>query len=265
MTTHITGITDSYSDKEYEITGEMDLNKVQAAECDGITKHPTSIVCEGVEVLFEKQRERIIEMISRSSVVVGCIAWLTDFAILAALRGKEVCIIVQKEDFLRPDLNSNFYHKQKLRDFYDSLSGICRFNLNTSFSTKEEDTIEPAILCAGLYNKNKKPAWPRMHHKFMLFQFIKDFKGNPMPATEEDLIREDPGYSGYLKLGHFDAVFTGSYNFTWNASNSLENSVILTQQPIIKGYYEEFERIFGISEPLDWNSEWVNPRYRIGT
>lgn len=111
-------------------------------------------------------------------------------------------------------------------------------------------------MCAGLANVEKKSAWPRMHDKFLLFRF-KD-----TPAGPDDLRNDNYEYGKQVR---FDTVFTGSYNITMNAANSIENSLIITQQPIIDGYYEEFERIFGISEPLDWNSKWVNPRYRIGT
>lgn len=260
MKPHVPGSTTAYEHGEHIFEGEMDLNNTHAGVCDGTTSHPAPVVGEGVEVLFEGQQKRIIELINKSTEVVGCVAWLTDFVILSALRDKAVCVIIQKEDFLRPDLKSGFSHKSKLRDYYESLSGISRHSLKESFSIAAGGECEPAILCAGLYNKHKKPAWPRMHHKFMLFRFRRD---TPEPATEEDYL--DDLHGRPPTLGPFDAVFTGSYNFTHNASNSLENSLIITQQPIVDAYYREFEHIFGISEPLDWNSEWVNPRYRVGT
>lgn len=221
------------------------------------TKHPDPVVCDGVEVLFYNQRARLIELINRSSVVVGCAAWLTDLAVLAALQNKTVCIIVQKEDFLRPDFNDDRWYKDKLQAAYKKLSGISRYELKTPFSVCAGDDSEPAILCAGLANPHKKSAWPRMHHKFLLFRF------NDVPADECDLQNDE--CEGHSKFGNFDAVFTGSYNITKNATNSLENSLIITKQPIVDAYYQEFEHVFGMSEPLDWNSEWVNPRYRVGT
>lgn len=254
--------TTAYDDKAYENKGDTNLNTLCAPDDysgDG-TKHPDPVVCDGVEVLFHSQQRRLIELINRSHTVVGCAAWLTDLAVLAALQGKQVCIIVQKEDFLRPDFNDNAWYKDKLQAAYNKLEGISRHQLNIGFSTGYGDDDEPAILCAGLANPKRKSAWPRMHHKFLLFRF------NDMPATEDDIPRDEAAHPGcWPKLGKFDAVFTGSYNITKNASNSLENSLVITKQPIVDAYYAEFEHVFGMSEPLDWNSEWVSPRYRVGT
>ncbi len=95
-----------------------------------------------------------------------------------------------------------------------------------------------------------------MHHKFLLF----DWNGASDCGGEfgEEC---DPGY-GRIQP---NAVFTGSYNITKNAQLSFENSLIIERPSIVDKYMQEFEHIFGISEPLDWNSEWVNPRYRVGT
>ena len=34
---------------------------------------------------------------------------------------------------------------------------------------------------------------------------------------------------------------------------------------IVQAYYQEWGQVFALSEPLDWESEWVEPEYRIGT
>jgi hypothetical protein len=63
-------------------------------------------------------------------VVVGCVAWLSSRSVLEALaRKKAVAIVVQKEDFLRPDLDQNWTRAgRELRAFYRALPcGFERF------------------------------------------------------------------------------------------------------------------------------------------
>lgn len=39
----------------------------------------------------------------------------------------------------------------------------------------------------------------------------------------------------------------------------------LTSIPILEAYYKEFQQIYALSEPLDWETEWAAPELRIGT
>jgi phosphatidylserine/phosphatidylglycerophosphate/cardiolipin synthase-like enzyme len=252
-----------YAARSYAFKGERNLHAVHAKEwCDGTTTHPPLTTDGDITVLFEGQREALIKLIQKSHTVVGCVAWLTDMSILGALRGKRVCIVVQKEDFLRPDLDVGPAHikenNKKLRAAYEALGnrGIHRQSLRPSFSLNGDDEYEPGILCAGLSGDKTKRSWPRMHHKFLLFDWngASDSGGTFGEETEEGYGRIEP-----------NAVFTGSYNITKNAQLSFENSLIIERPSIVAAYMQEFEHIFGISEPLDWNSEWVNPRYRVGT
>ncbi|TAK30199.1 MAG: hypothetical protein EPO40_08800 [Myxococcaceae bacterium] len=53
---------------------------------------------------FRDIRGALLRYIARYDHMVGCVAWLTDPVILQALAARRgVAIIVQKEDFLRPD------------------------------------------------------------------------------------------------------------------------------------------------------------------
>ena len=91
----------------------------------------------------------------------------------------------------------------------------------------------------GHYNSEKSPAFPRMHNKFLVF----------CTCT-------DQGITPY-------AVWTGSYNFSYNSGNSLENAVYIRDEDIAKRYYDEWAWIFGLSEELDWTSKWVCPEFQI--
>ncbi len=209
-----------------------------------------------VEVVLHNHKERLLELMDRYPYACGCVAWLTDLDILQAMADmKHVSIIVQKEDFLRPDGNKSTSYYSKLRQSYSALpTKFNRPNIDNGFvnqlSLGSDLTIEP-VRCMGNHNKDKNPAFPRMHHKFLIF--TDDFEGPNAP-------------SGYL-LGISDnaCVWTGSYNLSKTSTKSLENAVIIYDKTIAEVYFSEWGQITALSEPLDWESEYCNPELRIGT
>lgn len=233
------------------------LNKYQL---ENVEDNTTSFVDNSVvdsrretQVYFRNIENHLIGHIDEAEVVLGCVAWLTRGPILDELSKKEyVSLIVQKEDFLRPDigsLNKNDW-KKWLQSKYNSLqSNINRFmfdNLLHSISYASDPTIE-AIRCVGNNNKDKKPAFPRMHNKFMIF-------GRNVEADEGSWGRIIPY-----------GVWTGSFNLTKNATYSFENAIFTTNPDIVKAYFDEYGQIAAMSEPLDWDSDWTIPEWRIGS
>ena len=87
-----------------------------------------------------------------------------------------------------------------------------------------------------------------MHNKFLVF--CKTLKGDE-DGDREVIVPK--------------SVWTGSFNFSKNATNSLENAVYIRDEKIAKAYFSEWSQIEGLSEPLDWESEWVAPEWRIGS
>ncbi|WP_374028990.1 hypothetical protein [Bdellovibrio bacteriovorus] len=232
-----------------------DLNKICIPNADG---DPTplrdfSMSSGNIEVVFRNVKERLIAEILRSEVVLGCVAWLTDSEILEALSKVSCSIVVQKEDFLRPDLgviDENW--KANLRKSYDSL----RFKSERyalpgvgGFLSTASDPGVGAVRCVGNHNSQKKSAFPRMHNKFVVFGKI-------------EVAPVERGYSEWVVPC---SVWTGSYNFTKNAGRSFENAVILSGSEISSAYANEYAQIFALSESLDWSSPWVEPEFRIGT
>ena len=86
-----------------------------------------------------------------------------------------------------------------------------------------------------------------MHNKFLVFCKVKN--------TGKDQFHILEPY----------AVWTGSFNFSYAASMSLENAIYLTEPNIVMAYFKEFAQIYAISEELDWQSEWCSPEFRIGS
>ena len=201
-----------------------------------------------VEIVFRNQRDRLLDFIDKHECLLGAVAWFTDHKIINALQNKMVSIVLQKEDFLRPD-SSN---KEDLRKAYENIPSRLRRPelpvLGHMLSVAHDETVSP-FRCVGNYNSEKSPAMPRMHNKFLIgCRYVE--------ATNNDWLGGDiiP-----------QAVWTGSYNFSFPAQKSFENAIIIHNSQVAEAYAKEFSQIFAFSEPLDWNAEWVAPEYRIGT
>lgn len=244
-----------------------------------------------VRVYFRDLEFRLIQHIRAADAIFGCVAWLTNRRILSELAKKETAVVVQKEDFLRPDGDDPGEDwKPRLRTMYDALScSLDRFyfgNIIRRLSWSRDQSIS-AVRCVGNHNGEKKSASPRMHNKFLVFAHItRNFRNFENIQTWEKYLEED-GRSTDLKEGDWScietysdasgchverrttlepyAVWTGSFNLTQNASRSLENALYLTSPEIVQAYYSEFGQIMALSEPLDWYSKWVAPEWHVGS
>lgn len=232
---------------------KINLNNLQIpGDCGGICLEDNSIKTNDIEVVFRNHKEKIIKLCENNNFAIGCVAWLTDHEILEALSKINTCIVVQKEDFLRPDYN---YDKNKLQKLYDKIKWHCytdHFHWKYLPSLSYCGCIDGGIRCMGNYNRDKKPAFPRMHNKFMIFGTERK------TTTMEEYMSEDEVFK-------LNSVWTGSFNFTYNAGYSLENAVIISNKEIITAYINEFCQIYSLSEDLDWSCDWCDPEYRIGS
>jgi hypothetical protein len=205
------------------------------------------------EVVFRHLEEKVCEFIGAYDYVVGCVAWLTSKPILRALEKKRgASIIVQKEDFLRPDSGASNRWAAQLRNRYEAVPPIVRYWLPFLCDISVCGDPHCGIRCVGNHNTNKDPAFPRAHHKFIV-------------GLDDPLgINNDPDEWGN---GHLAprAVWTGSFNFTANGTRSFENAVIIRDPVIADAYLSEFCQVAAISEPLDWETPWARPEWRIGT
>jgi hypothetical protein len=221
-----------------------------------------NVSCENIrvpniEAYFDNLEDALIEKINKhkNGFIFGCVAWLTSEPILNALATcKNVQILVQKEDFLRPDSDSKTHWNKKLQKLYGNLSFEYERHMLKDpigeLSFASDPTVHP-VMCVGNHNKEKHPAFPRSHHKFLVFC---DYTEN-----------ENKFDFNYWPI----AVWTGSFNFTKNATHSFENALYIEDKsgnnPILQAYLNEHHQIFTLSEMLDWETTWIEPRYRIGT
>ena len=247
----------------------LDLNKMTG---------DNSITKGNISCVFKNLEDRLIKEIRKCDAVVGCVAWLTNPKILKELRNKPCSFIVQKEDFLRPDLGEENVNewKKNLRMFYDKLqplswhiSGDC-IPVPKIYNTNREGFDDYALRCVGNHNATKLPAFPRMHNKFLVF--LKDKRPRPTKKAryeyeyydeDGDLVNQRIEQNEYV----YDpvSVWTGSFNLTLNGTFSFENAVIIDDVDIAYQYLKEWYEILGLSEPLDWENPWISPEFRIGT
>jgi hypothetical protein len=220
-----------------------------------VRDNSTASVDGTVNAYFRDLEDRLIQHIREADMIVGCVAWFSNENILNALSGVKhgVAIVVQKEDFLRPDLGADSNWKRKLRSLYGALKAVgqasCYWQgLIGNLSLGGWPEIDP-VRCVGSYNRERRPAFPRMHNKFLVF-----CKPEFQPEGGAASFRPNPY-----------AVWTGSFNLTHNAALSLENALFITDSRIVEAYYREWEQIQAISEDLKWDSDWVEPEHRIGT
>lgn len=232
-----------------------DLNAFQLdndGNFDGNLSDSSAVSESGISVYFRDIENKLLSHIAEADAVFGAVAWLTsDFILDALAQLSDVSIIVQKEDFLRPDIGASNNWKNDLREKYTNLKcGLTRYsfpNILSSMSVTSDPSIDP-VRCVGNHNREKKPAFPRMHNKFLVFSKI-------LPSDTE---QEPEIIQPY-------AVWTGSFNFTKNATKSLENALYITDPVIVKAFFNEYGQIAAMSEPLDWTSDWAEPEWRIGT
>jgi hypothetical protein len=228
------------------------------------------------EVHFHDLESALISEIEREPIIVGCVAWLTNERILKALATRTtVSVIVNKEDFLRPDKGT--WSQQKVKRLYAALPSGERTSMGCWYSFNGDTKLD-AVRCAGIYG-DRKSVPPRMHHKFLVFCRYVNQK-ILFSASGEEISRcaasdipdnwyedgETPGtYFGFERDLKGISVWTGSFNLSENGTRSLENAVVLRSPEVAAAYLSEWRTIVGISEPLDWESAYVDPEWRIGT
>ena len=210
-----------------------------------------------VTIYFRNIKQALIEKINKYPVVVGCVAWLSDYEIIEVLSKKEVSIIVNKEDFLRPDYNKKGLKKtdyDKIKNHFDRPNFATSKTFPTGLSYCSDPTLQ-GVRCCGVFLNTKNR--PRMHNKFLIFGEVihtsleSDESGHVLDVLPERFIPK--------------AIWTGSFNLSYTATMSFENCIFIENEEIAQKYFDEYIQILALSEPLNWNSNYVEPEYRFGS
>lgn len=207
---------------------------------------------------FGDVKTPLLTFIRNSDAVVGCVAWITEYEILDELAKVDTAIIVQKEDFLRPDMAAGGKWKEILHEKYARINNPwLRFNFPEPLRSMTTNSLSgiDGVRCVGNHNSEKVAASPRMHHKFLIRLRQEIVNGEVVEGLKmQDSVTLHP-----------EAVWTGSFNFSRNAGASFENAVVVHDQAIAGSFLDEFSRVAALGEPLDWKSEWIMPEWRVGT
>ena len=236
----------------------LDLNQLEQRYVDFDHDRPKAIalpdnsVCVShnveLEAFFKNLEGAAVDRIAEADAVVGCVAWLTSPAIIDALAGRPhgVSILVQKEDFLRPDLGDTDGFAGRLQTRYSKLRSIHGpvdgWHEHRNAEVGGSRHLDFSARCVGYARSADEITLPRMHHKFLVFC---KYLGN---SEHENFWPYEPY-----------AVWTGSFNMTFNGSKSLENAVYIREANIAKAYFSEWQSLLMVSESLDWTTNYASP------
>lgn len=185
---------------------------------------------------FGDLRPALLKFIAGSDAIVGCVAWVSGSDIIDILSQRPVALIVNKEPFLKP--NGRASAARQRENLTRLVGGLRRRDFPAPLSRmyqSRSDIIDP-VRCVGHTGARVQNS-PLMHHKFAV----------------------------RLTNGKPTAVWTGSFNWTANASSSIENAIEIHDPKVAEDYLKEFARVASLSEPLDYLSSSSKPQWHIGT
>ena len=167
---------------------EPDLNTLSVLGENFGSKHDgctVEFVCRDLE-------QRLVSLIGQHDAFVGCVAWLTNPIILNAMARKSLGVVVQKEDFLRPDtakreggrgFDSAVYRRKLRKQYEDAVYALYEIGNMVPAGTDslnpfaidgidgrclQEGTMAGDVRCFGKHSTFKGQIIPRMHNKFIV-------------------------------------------------------------------------------------------------
>lgn len=219
--------------EQYDLNSLSPIAK-EKSQFDWTLRHRSKTV-GATTVHFGDLLPALVEFIEDSEAIVGCVAWVTSADVVDALCKRPVALIVNKEPTLKPSGKASAGRQRETlarlvgglrrRDFPAPLSQMYQ---------NAKDFIDPVRVTG--HTGARAANSPLMHHKFAV----------------------------RLTNGQPTAVWTGSFNWTKNASSSIENAVEIHDTEIAAAYLAEFARVAALSEPMNYYSPRPKPQWHIG-
>lgn len=201
-----------------------------------IIRDTESVYTSKVIAHLGELRTACMNFIGGSEIVVGSVAWLTDPDIIKVLSRRFVALTVQKENWWK----KTDARGQRLAKGYASLQGGLPASAFPEPLAHHGDVMLAPIACVGY--SGGTPFSPLHHHKFLVRCRV-------------------AGGTGKLVA---DALWTGSFNLTKNASEGFENAVEIHDPIIANAYLHEFALMAAMSEPMNWRRAQPDP-HGLGT
>lgn len=173
-------------------------------------------------VYFQDIPQHLVEHIRACTRVYGCVAWFSHREVLATLKERACCIIMNREDWSEVGRHMENYNDLKPIP----TEQLCA--MSPMLRTLQEGYVNKAVRSVGTPERGQNR--PRLHHKFLL-----------------------------LERSNGIGVWTGSFNITMNASLSLENAIYSEDPDLVQAYIREFVQVLCLSSEL--NDQWVPEMY----
>jgi hypothetical protein len=199
-----------------------------------------------IELVLRDHEAILVELIQNYKAAIGCVYCLTSLPVLGALASLDAAaLLVQKDDRLRS------LRRAREHQAYRTLKPFALDEISSRFAHGEEVSVR----CVGVATQGSVRA--NMHHKFLVLGSFAT-----VPTT---VVNSYTGEQHVEQRRWFcpEAAWLGSFNFTWNASRSLESAMIVRDQEIARRLRDEFCAILEISEPLDWDSQHIKPEFWV--
>jgi len=202
----------------------MDLNK-------GLISTPCKTKAE-VECHFRNLQQVLLSEIEKADIVLGCVAWISDPLILESLTRRSTALVLDsKVNRMGKKLQALYKQlqhtdKQPIYDMLVSGYGSENYLCYTDMENKPvpKAYAEDWNFESGLYAVDG--FYRYMHHKFLV------------------MIKSDGKCLTCGRRRYKPTTWTGSFNFTKNASKGLENAVIIRDTHISASYLCEFLEIY---------------------
>ena len=254
----------------------IDLNNLGGRQYPEERDHSGS--SRQTEYLFRGLRRRLLrlfdEAIQKGWACFGAVAWLTDPLILDAMAKLPCSVIVQKEDFLRPDLDdagadretwtSRLHRQYEAIRYSDSIGPAGAYFQRQHMPwplcamSESGDPEIAGVRCFGLHNdRSGDPARrrPLMHLKYLVFA---EPILETVPSPDGEGMQETVSWKGR-------ALWSGSCNLSLMASRSCEVAYIFRDPAIADAHIRHWAQIAARSETLDWTSIWIDSQWRLGS
>ncbi|MBS9783644.1 MAG: hypothetical protein KGV46_03730 [Pasteurella sp.] len=215
-----------------------DIEQEILTDFNSLIKNNNNITDGNVTVYFRDLKKHLLTHIDEYPIILGALAWMPNYDILATLVDKQCQLVIQKEGFLYSD------REEKLSPLSLKMIKNVYAQLHFDFQTKhfsshiyeltfdEIFSLEP-IKCLGAYNKKLQHITPKMHHKFFIFADFNAITNKIVPK----------------------AVWTGCVDTAWMPTNSLDSVIFIKSNVIATSYLKEYENIYYLSESIDMN--WI--------
>jgi len=240
-----------------------------------------------ISVYFDGLGAHLCRAIDRAEQVVGCVAWMTNDAVLASLKRKSaVSIIVQNDDMgyrAGSTGRGRFQTTKQCRDWtaklqeqYAGLTGC--FVERESTTGKQTSGPIAEFLVRETFWRSVVAVRATKKCSGVEKQWLETVYGQSTPETQQRVERQQLVIVGNVRaLGErstqqkthvsqmhhkffvfFDsegpyAVWTGSYNPTGMAEQSLENAVLIESREVATAYAREHAQLLLQSSPLTWS------------